>query len=299
LAVALVLVALGNAVWTYRDGFVTWAEHAETYWLYKAHFADIAEFLDTGGGIEPAVVVEAWVGPVDIDGLRRDLREDALEPRWAQAGRSLVWPVGADRFTLAVPIYSAVDPDVWHLFAGAPPVAAVSPYQMPDGRPGVTFYTVEAEPHLPNLLAQVSGVPAMIPEGEAPVALPADFGGQFDFVGYRVLNSAAPGSELRLGTVWRIRKAAPEAVKVFVHLLDADGQLVAQHDAFDVWPGSLEKGDMVAQLHALPLDGGLPDGKYRLQLGVYKGADLQRLPVLAEGVAIADRLWLAPVEVTP
>ena len=297
LAMGLGLLALGNVAWTYRDGFVTWAEHPETYWLYKAHFADIAEFLDEESGAQPSVVVEAWVDPADVNGLRRDLRDDERQPRWAQAGRSLIWPTGADRFTLAVPIYSVVDPDVWHFFADVPPVTAVSPYRMPDGRPGVTFYAVETEPHLSSFLAQASTSPVMIPQSSAPVTLPVDFGGQFAFLGYQVLNAAEPGGEFRLGTVWRIEQTAQEPVNVFVHLLDADGHLVAQNDAFDAWLASLAKGDVVAQLHALPMDGGLPPGLYRLQLGIYKRADLQRLPVLVDGAEVTDRLWLDLVEV--
>jgi hypothetical protein len=60
----------------------------------------------------------------------------------------------------------------------------------------------------------------------------------------------------------------------------------------------------VAQLHPIPLEADLPyaiDGEAReapVQMGVYTRADLQRLPVMVNGAEVADRLWLAPAEVT-
>lgn len=302
LMVGLGLVGITHAAWTYRDGFGTWASHPETYWLYKSHFADIAAFLDGQRSPQPAVVFEAWVNDLDVDGLRRDLVHDERQPRWAQAGRSFIWPAGADRFTLAMPIYSTADPDVWRLFAGDPPVAAVSPYRMPDGRPGVTFYAIEAEPDLSNFLAQASVAPVTLPGGGQPVPLPTVFDGQMALLGYQVLNTARPGGELRLVTVWRVLRDGLEPLSLFVHLLDEDDNLVAQYDGFDVWTASLLRGDVVAQLHPIPLGAALHQvggGEVAVQVGAYARADLRRLPVLADGAEIADRLWLAPVEVRP
>ena len=299
LVTSLGLLALGNGAWTYHDGFSTWAAHSEVYWLYKSHFADIATFLDDQPSPQPAVVLEEWVDPVDVNGLRRDLIHDKRQPRWAQAGRSFIWPAGADHFTLAMPIFSAVAPDVWRLFSGDPLVASVSPYKMADGRPGVTFYTIETEPNLSSFLARASVAPVTLPESVQPVPLPADFGGQVALLGYQALNAAAPGGELRLVTIWRIMRDSPEPINVFVHLLDENGDSVAQHDGFDVWTASLRRGDIVAQLHPIPLDAHVPPGRYRLQMGAYSRADQTRLPVLIEGNVVADRLWLSPVEVTP
>jgi hypothetical protein len=92
---------------------------------------------------------------------------------------------------------------------------------------------------------------------------------------------------------------APDPINVFVHLLDEDGDLITQHDSFDVWAASLNRGDVVAQLHAIPLDARVSPGRCRLQMGVYVRANETRLPVLIEGRSVADRLWLAPVEVSP
>ncbi len=302
LLVALGLVGALHAGLTWRAGFGTWASHHEVYWLYKAHFADIAAFLDRQSASRPMVVFEAWVDPVDVRGLRRDLIHDERQPRWAQAGRSFVWPAGADRFTLAFPIYSQADPDVWRLFAGDPPVTSVSPFHMPDGRPGVTFYTIETEPVLSRFRARASTASVTLPQSTEAIPLPINFGHQIAFLGYQVLDAggARPGGELRLITLWRVLRAAPEPVHVFVHLLDeGDEEPAAQHDGFDVWAASLRQGDVVAQLHPVPLRDDLSPGVYQIQVGLYTRADLRRLPVIVAGAEVADRVWLAPVEVTP
>ncbi len=338
LAILLCLVGAAHLAWTVRDGFGIWAGDPEVYWRYKAHFADVAAFLDGQPSPHPAVVFEEWVDPVDVDGLRRNLVHDDLQPRWAQAGRSFIWPVDADRFTLAMPIFSSADPDVWRLFSGDPPVVSTSAYRMPDGRPGVTFYAIESQPILSDYLARTSGAlsslqrrhsdgaPASVPDGTQTVRLPADFGDQVSLLGYELLpgpdgcpaqsslhagnaatstestNQGAGGDELRLITVWRILRDSPEPIVVFVHLLDQDGNLIGQHDGFDVWTAALRRGDVVAQLHPIPLNTELPcpTGEKpgaMAQVGVYFRADGVRLPVLVDGTPIADRILLDPLRV--
>jgi hypothetical protein len=303
LLVGLILVGLLHLGWTYRDGFDAWPAHREVYWRYKAHFADIAAYLDAQPSPQPAVVFETWVDPVDVRGLRRDLVHDEREPRWTQAGRSFVWPAGGDRFTLAMPIFSAADPDIWRLFASGPPVISTSPYRMPDGRPGVTFYAIEVEPRLSDFLAQVSDTSVTAPEGTRVGSPPVNFDGQIAFLGCQALNTPTASSDggLRLVTLWRVLRDSPEPLNIFVHLLDANGDLIAQHDGFDVWTASLSQGDVVAQLHPISLEAAPPfsAAETKIQLGAYRRADLWRLPVVVDGVEVADRLWLSLAEVTP
>lgn len=297
--IVLSLIGVLHAGWTFRDGLGNWALHPEVYWLYKAHFADIAAFLDAQADPRPMVVFEEWVNAVDINGLQRDMVRDERQPRWAQGGRSFIWPAEAKRFTLAMPIYSTVDDVVWELFARDPIVAAKSAYRMPDGRPGVTFYTIESEPRLSNVLERASNAPVMLPQSAQPVRVPVNFGDQIAFLGYRTLNEAEPGGELRVITLWRILRDSPEPLTLFIHLLDSDGELVAQHDGFDAWVDSLHRGDIVAQLHTVSLEEEVSSGSYRLQVGAYNAVDRKRLVILSESERSADRLWLDRVEVEP
>ena len=86
--------------------------------------------------------------------------------------------------------------------------------------------------------------------------------------------------------------------KVFLHLLDAQGRLVAQHDSEPVgglapttaWP----PGATVRDRRALVLPDQLPPGSYTLSVGMYTGDDPgQRLRV-----GDADHLVLGTLEIS-
>ncbi|MBP7593822.1 MAG: hypothetical protein KBA85_19620, partial [Chloroflexi bacterium] len=75
------------------------------------------------------------------------------------------------------------------------------------------------------------------------------------------------------------------------HLLNAAGQVVAQHDGLDVARTGLRPGDEFAQLHTITLPPDLPPGDYALQLGLYRVDDGARLSVPVDGM-VADRILL-------
>ena len=64
-----------------------------------------------------------------------------------------------------------------------------------------------------------------------------------------------------------------------MHLLAPDGQLVTQHDGFDVVVDDLAPGDVVVQLHTLELPPDLPGAAYQLAMGAYTREDLKRIPL--------------------
>jgi hypothetical protein len=84
---------------------------------------------------------------------------------------------------------------------------------------------------------------------------------------------------------WRARQAAGQPFAIFVHVLDAGGSLVAQHDqAFrngkypsDVWRmGDVVPDEVVIERGKLS---GLPAGRYAVRAGIYHAQTLQRLPI--------------------
>jgi hypothetical protein len=58
-------------------------------------------------------------------------------------------------------------------------------------------------------------------------------------------------------------------------------------------------GDIVPDVHHVPLDPNVPAGTYHLQVGMYRWPSMERLPVWDEdGVEHPDRVvFLQPVEV--
>ena len=96
---------------------------------------------------------------------------------------------------------------------------------------------------------------------------------------------AAPSEAPELTLFWE--KSAPfgEVYTVFVHLLDAAGNIVQQADH---WPGGLptdilDGGQIVTDRFAIPLLDDLPPGEYRLRVGLYAAESGLRLPASALG----------------
>lgn len=119
------------------------------------------------------------------------------------------------------------------------------------------------------------------------------FGSQLQLLGVELDSDS---ENLDLLSYWRVEAAPEGSLKIFIHLLDEAGNMVAQHDGLDVQPGALTAGDEFAQLHTIPLPPDLEAGLYGLQIGVYEVANGRRLEV-ATAVQSTDRILLNLVEI--
>jgi hypothetical protein len=102
-------------------------------------------------------------------------------------------------------------------------------------------------------------------------------GGQLRWEGYSL---ARDRDTLRLTLAWRALEAMGRDYTVFVHLVDAQDAIVAQHDAMpleNAYPTSWwVEGEVVVDTVTLTL-AAVPPGDYHLALGVYDGATQARL----------------------
>lgn len=108
----------------------------------------------------------------------------------------------------------------------------------------------------------------------------------------------APGDALQLQFEWLAAAPLTQRYKVFVQLLDANGQLVAQRDSEPVGGLGLtttwQPGQPVLDNHALFLPADLAPGEYQLIAGLYAlDAPDARLPASTGG----DFLGLGPIAV--
>jgi len=123
----------------------------------------------------------------------------------------------------------------------------------------------------------------------------ANFGDQVSLLGFEAVGSLSPGDEFDVTLYWEALRPPEDDYVVFVHLLDAEGQLVASHDGPPLggrYPtGAWLPGDVVPDTHRLALNPGTPTGTYQLQVGMYSWPSLERLPVWDEqGVEQAERV---------
>jgi mannosyltransferase len=149
----------------------------------------------------------------------------------------------------------------------------------------------------------VYAVPAQVADAPA-VPLDARFGSTIHLDGFTLLNERlAPGDILQLALFWRAAGPISERYKVFVHLYDEGGELVAQTDSepgatlrpTDTWV----PGELIADRYGVLIPPETPDGTYTLAVGLYPlAAPGDRLPVVLDGAPAGDRLNLATVVVT-
>ncbi|MDA0245495.1 MAG: glycosyltransferase family 39 protein [Chloroflexi bacterium] len=121
--------------------------------------------------------------------------------------------------------------------------------------------------------------------------------------GYTLPQTAArPGDILPLTLFWETAAPISERYKVFVHLVNFEGALVAQRDGEPV--GNLRPtsswvvGEAILDKHGLFLPADLPAGDYALLVGLYDLTDpARRLPITtAAGVVDALQLGIVSVE---
>lgn len=127
-------------------------------------------------------------------------------------------------------------------------------------------------------------------------------GEQVELVGSRLeATSLRPSDRLRVHLFWRAKEAPPQDYTVFVHVLDENGNLVAQSDGQPVggaypvswwWPGQL-----VEDVHEVPMQGVEP-GTYQIVIGMYDLESGKRLPV-ADGDGAAQIPLPQTIEVSP
>jgi hypothetical protein len=275
---ALVL-ALGLSVYarTAVDILDGWMNHPEAYWMSYAFYDETAHYINRSPESTPLNYVMDWYVHWRKTNLERPVQRDDVELRWTVTN-ALVFPDHPGGLRVAFQVLAAPAIGLIDAFWDPNQPIYVDPRVEPGGLRPLHIYHIpraKLEDHLAK--ARTNGV--YLPGGDTMVDPPLQAADRLEFLGYEVANpEAGPGDELLLLTYWRVLQPPPE-MATFVHLLGPEGQVVTQYDGFDVVIEDLEPGDVVVQLHTLPLPLDLPDREYRFALGAYTRADMQRMPL--------------------
>ena len=100
------------------------------------------------------------------------------------------------------------------------------------------------------------------------------------------------GDTLNLRTFWQVEQPFTADYFIFVHVLNAAGQTVAQRDA-PPWQGrfptsSWRSGTLIVDVNDLPLPADLPPGDYTLVVGMFDSATGAHPPTQVDGKLVAD-----------
>jgi len=116
------------------------------------------------------------------------------------------------------------------------------------------------------------------------------------------------GQPMHLRLIWQVLSRPSTSYTIFIHLIDAQGQVQFGHDytplggAFPsyLWFPKWLEGQSVVDPYTLVLPEDLPAGSYWLEVGMYEMGSIRRIPQFsADGTMTGDRLILGPVQVVP
>ncbi len=108
----------------------------------------------------------------------------------------------------------------------------------------------------------------------------------------------ATNSELAFFTWWEVdRSEIGRPIAIFVHLIDSNGNIVAQQDGLGYPLHSWQPGDAFIHVHELKIPEDLPEATYWIQMGIYEKSSGARWRIFSENDLEGDRIILSPVEI--
>jgi 4-amino-4-deoxy-L-arabinose transferase-like glycosyltransferase len=289
--ILLAIFLITNAARDLRDYFVTWPQSWMVRFLYRADYREAARYLDAHSKIADVAISGPLVLPWDRLALEVDTRRDDVAVRLFNPERALVWGASTAPSRVLFTSYPHPAPPLdTFLKTTTDPPEAISP--------NLTLYALPAIHDLQSAIRN-------------PVARFAN--GLHLIEAHWLEEPLAPGQPGILLTTWHV--AAPlelppmpivanppppgvdtrPRLKVFVHLLAADGAFLAEDDGLWVDPLTLRAGDRFVQLHRLEAPPGAPTGPYTVRLGLYDERSGERWATLdSAGQPISNHILLAP-----
>lgn len=287
-AYVVLVIVLGLSIYsrTIFDMFNVWMEHPGVYWMSYAFYYETADYINRSLDSTPLDFSMDWYVPWRKTNLQRPIQRKDVAVRWT-INNALVFPEDSRGLRVAFQVLAAPAFALQETFLDLDALIYIDPRVDPQGlRPLRIFHIPRAKLDEHLVCAQSGAI--FLPATNTPVDSPVKVDDLLQFLGYEIVNpNVRPGDTLLVFTYWRVLQRPPE-MAIFLHLLDPNGQVVAQYDGFDVVVDDLAPGDTVVQLHTLELPNDLPNAVYSFEIGAYTREDLERMP-LSVG---ADHLWL-------
>jgi len=302
---ALVALLGYNAWRSYEGYFVRWAVHPDVRFAYNATIIEEGLYLNDATELDSAVLSGHFPADLDPALVESALRRTDITPRWCDVREALIYPAGGSS-TVFEPDYFPIDPVLYGRLMDRP--APAFERRLTDGTTVFRAYPLREDllrERLANAAAQPVGwsgatrFPQGAPDDLVELAWPVSFAGRVDMLGYEIVGGAraAPGQLVTLLTYWRARQPASTQAVTFVHLLGAEGYMVAGDDGFGAPPNRWLEGDVIVQLHRMILPSELAPGVYPIEIGWYERDSGQRWVVTLDAGHTIDRLLLGPLQV--
>jgi hypothetical protein len=146
--------------------------------------------------------------------------------------------------------------------------------------PRLALYTSAAQDSLTE-----SGLGTIFGDPDQPEQSVTEANGWIRLNGYGLTTEATPGGAILLALRWQSLRLVEKDYHVFVHLLDARGEKIAQRDGQPVqWlrpTSSWQAGEEIIDHYGLLLPDDISTGEYTIAVGLYDPVSGQRLPISA------------------
>jgi len=231
--------------------FDWWPNHAMVRFAYHADTHDLARWLDAqseGGDIAISTTSNEFV--LDPLALSMDLKRSDVVPRWFDAEWALVLPRGGGQRIALLSFPPKMNPLLEPYFSARQMAEYANP---PTGQFAFAVYQDDAAPGA---------------RGNAPSSAP-NFDGKLTLVKAEIPVLPPRGGDGFMVTTWRVEGALADPLALFVHLLDANGQMIGSDDRLNVLASSLRSGDVFVQVNRLPRPAQADCAPCRVKLGVY------------------------------
>jgi len=123
---------------------------------------------------------------------------------------------------------------------------------------------------------------------DVPLNRKETFAAALRLLGYRVSSDVIrPGDSFTVSLFWKVLEHSTADYTVFIHLLDAKGELITQFDrpaGGTTTPTSTwQVGQVLRDTYPLSIPRDTPAGSYVIRMGMYLWPSMERLPVSIEG----------------
>jgi 4-amino-4-deoxy-L-arabinose transferase-like glycosyltransferase len=302
---ALALLFIGNIIWTAHDYFNVWPSIDTVRFWHQSGLYAVATRLQSDTDASPVALClpdylideqEPWWKPA-WQHIHFLLHRPDISIRYYNCADTMILIDGSAHYAFP----DAVDdPDlqkfpIYNQFL-AP--SATDRMELPQ-RLGTMLRVDRSQTPLAQVLNQISVSSTIILDGDQSSAqVPIDFGDKVQLLGYSLSKSSVKrGQAIEVVTYWKVADSLPSQLSQFTHVLNRQGDIVAQQDRWMVTSQSLQIGDVVIQIHHIDLPNDLKTGSYQLAIGLYTQTDGKRLPIIVNGQPHGDRVFLRSIVV--
>ena len=291
LAGLVILLLVGNAIWTVRDYFYIWPSNEQARAIYRADLALAAHYLDSSRQEGTVCISAQFAADLDQQAFDYVLR-DKRPIKWFDGRQALVIPALQSRDAVTY-IFPATDPatSLTHELLTATG-AEVEYIDYSTGDPAIAVYHLTVN-QVDLLRQELQSRPRR--------SLNINLGDEIDLIGYDLPAEVHAGESIDLIVYWRVRRGGRGELSYafFAHVIDERGFRWTQDDPTGFPPNSWWADDLVVQTFHLTMPADAPPSFYHIDLGFYEQNSGQRLAQInADGNEGTNSIRLQPFVVT-